>query len=246
MNLVDFETSPVAPSDAGSKVVRAIVVDDAREFRDLVANRLVEEGFVVESVGDGHRAIELARTFLPDVIVLDLGLPDLDGVEVCRQIRTFSNAYIVMLTGRDDEVDKLVGLSVGADDYMTKPFSIRELVARVRTMLRRPRESISATHEHRLGDLIIDSEAREVRMGDETLNLTRIEFDILNALSEHPRQVITRGLLLEMIWGSNWVGDDHMIDVHVSTLRHKLGDDARSPRYVKTVRGVGYRLGDGN
>jgi len=243
--MIDITTTGSMSADADSKAVRAIVVEDAREFRDLVANRLIDEGFAVESVGDGYGAIELARTFLPDVIVLDLGLPDVDGMEVCRQIRTFSDAYIVMLTGRDDEVDKLVGLSVGADDYMTKPFSVRELVARIRTMLRRPRESSPAKREYRVGDLVIDAEAREVRRADTPLDLTRIEFEILHALCERPRQVITRGLLLEMIWGPNWIGDDHMIDVHVSSLRHKMGDDARSPRYVRTVRGVGYRLGDG-
>ena len=244
--MVDSKTVGRAFGNAGSHVVRVVVVEDAREFRELVANRLAEEGFDVESVSDGNGAIEVVRTFVPDVIVLDLGLPDLDGVEVCRQIRAFSNAYILMLTGRDDEVDKLVGLSVGADDYMTKPFSVRELVARVRTMLRRPRGSVSAPSEYRIGDLMIDPDTREARISDTVLNLTRIEFDILQALLEHPRQVITRSLLLEMIWGPNWIGDDHMIDVHVSSLRHKLGDDARRPRYVRTVRGVGYRLGDGN
>jgi DNA-binding response OmpR family regulator len=177
------------------------------------------------------------------VIVLDLGLPGIDGVEVCRQVRTFSEAYVVMLTGRDEEVDRLVGLSVGADDYMTKPFSPRELVARIRAMLRRPRGgSAESGEERRVGDLAIDVGAREVRAGEERVELTRTEFDLLAILTDHPKQVLTRAQLLERVWGADWFGDDHVVDVHMSSLRRKLGDDPRSPRYIRTVRGVGYRL----
>ena len=221
---------------------RALVVDDAAEFRELVAAVLRRDGFVVEVAADGPAALDLARSFSPDVVVLDLGLPGMDGVEVCRQLRTFTDAYVVMVTGRRDEVDKLIGLSVGADDYVTKPFSTRELVARVRAMLRRPRVSTGTRARRRLGALEIDPGAREARVHGEVVELTRIEFDLLDALSERPRTAFTRAQLLERVWGPNWFGDDHVVDVHISKLRQKLGDDARAPRMLRTVRGVGYRL----
>ena len=222
---------------------RALVVDDAPEFRELVASLLRKEGFAVETAGDGQRALDLARSFVPDVIVLDLGLPGIDGVEVCRRLRTFTDAYVVMLTGRQEEIDKLIGLSVGADDYVTKPFSPRELVARIRAMLRRPRTGApGAGRRLTLGDLVIDTAAREVHVEGREVELTRIEFDLLSAMAERPRVALTREQLLQLVWGPGWFGDDHVVDVHVSKLRQKLGDDASSPRYVKTVRGVGYRL----
>ena len=221
---------------------RALVVDDALEFRELVGTVLRREGFAVELASDGPEAIETARTFAPEVVVLDIGLPGMDGVEVCRRLRTFTDAYIVMLTGRQEEVDKLIGLSVGADDYVTKPFSPRELVARIRAMLRRPRAATMPAEVRRAGALEIDMGAREVKVDGAVVELTRIEFDLLAALSERARVTLTRGQLLERVWGPNWFGDDHVVDVHVSKLRQKLGDDARAPRHVRTVRGVGYRL----
>jgi len=222
---------------------RALVVDDALEFRELVGSVLRKEGFDVRAAGDGAEALELAREFEPDVIVLDLGLPGIDGVEVCRRLRTFTDAYVVMLTGREDEVDKLIGLSVGADDYITKPFSPRELVARIRAMLRRPRTGGPGEDGlNRFGALEIDRAAREVRVNGDVVELTRLEFDLLTALADRPRVALTRDQLLDVVWGPNWFGDDHVVDVHVSKLRQKLGDDPQSPRFVKTVRGVGYRL----
>jgi DNA-binding response OmpR family regulator len=146
-----------------------------------------------------------------------------------------------MLTGREEEVDKLIGLSVGADDYVTKPFSPRELVARVRAMLRRPRPG-TAGAVRQVGPIEVDTGAREARVAGRVVELTRIEFDLLDALSAHPRTAFTRGQLLARVWGPNWFGDDHVVDVHMSKLRQKLGDDARAPRYLRTVRGVGYRL----
>jgi DNA-binding response OmpR family regulator len=234
----------VAHGDMGEGTgARALVVDDAPEFRELVGTLLKRAGFVVELAADGAAAIAAARAFEPDVVVLDLGLPGTDGVEVCRQLRTFSDAYVVMLTGREDEVDKLIGLSVGADDYVTKPFSARELVARIRAMLRRPRSAAPAPPPvRRVGALEIDTAAREVKVGGAVVELTRIEFDLLAALSERPRVTLTREQLLERVWGPGWFGDDHVVDVHVSKLRQKLGDDARRPRHLRTVRGVGYRL----
>jgi DNA-binding response OmpR family regulator len=230
------------PEESGP---RALVVDDAPEFRELVGSVLRHEGFRVEMATDGAAALAIAERSDPDVVVLDIGLPGMDGVEVCRRLRTFSDAYVVMVTGRQEEVDKLIGLSVGADDYVTKPFSTRELVARIRAMLRRPRGGGAGAGRpapRRLGDLELDPAAREVRVRGRIVELTRIEFDLLDALSERPRVALTRAQLLEQVWGPSWFGDDHVVDVHMSKLRQKLGDDPREPRYLRTVRGVGYRL----
>ena len=238
-----------APEQAGGPRparLRALVVDDEAPLVHVVSGYLEREGFEVVSAGDGERAVELARSEAPDVIVLDLMLPGIDGIEACRRIRAFSDAYIVMLTARAEEVDKIVGLSTGADDYVTKPFSPRELVARIRAMLRRPRAEQGSKREvRRIGGLVIDPEAREVLRDGEPVALTRTEFDLLEALSERPRVVFTREQLLERVWGGEWFGDEHVVDVHVANLRHKLGDSGDRPRYVETVRGVGYRMGGG-
>ena len=229
--------------------LRALVVDDEPPLVRLVTSYLEREGFQVRSAADGEGAVEVARTFEPEVIVLDLMLPRIDGIEACRRIRTFSDAYVVMLTARTEEVDKLVGLGVGADDYLTKPFSPRELVARIRAMLRRPRAATPGVQApapvRHLGELAIDPAAREVRVAGEPVELTRLEFDLLDALSERPRVVWSRRQLLERVWGADWVGDEHLVDVHIANLRRKLGDDPRAPRHVLTVRGVGYRMGVG-
>jgi len=237
----------MSPATSDRASVRVLVVEDAPEFLAVIASLLREEGFAVEQATDGEAAVEIARTIQPEVVVLDLNLPKLDGIEVCRRIRTFSDAYVIMLTAKDDEVDKLIGLSVGADDYMTKPFSPRELLARIRAMLRRPRAGL---HEgetiRRIGELRIDPLAREVFRGNEQVELTRIEFDLLEVLSSNPRMAFSRELLLEKVWGPDWGGDDHVVDVHVSNLRKKIGDDPTSPHYIRTVRGVGYRMGEGS
>lgn len=215
---------------------------------DVVANYLEREHFEVASAATGEDALRLARETDPDVVILDLSLPGIDGLEVCRRLRAFSDAYVVMLTARDTEVDTIVGLSMGADDYMTKPFSPRELVARVQAMLRRPRTTTASEVEppaRVFGDMRIDVAGREVWVGDQPITLTRTEFDVLGALSARPGLVFTRRQLLETVWGDNWVGNDHLIDVHIGHLRRKLGDEPASPRYVLTVRGVGYRMGSG-
>jgi len=223
----------------------ALVVDDEAPLTALVRSYLEREGFEVETTGDGETAVELARDRAPDVIVLDLMLPGIDGIEACRRIRSFSDAYILMLTARAEEVDKIVGLSTGADDYLTKPFSPGELVARIRALLRRPRQRAAAQPPRRFGDLVIDPLAREVRKGDAIIELTRLEFELLDALSESPRVAFTRQQLLERVWGPAWFGDEHVVDVHVANLRRKLGDDGGAQRYIRTVRGVGYRMGAG-
>lgn len=238
---ITSETGGQAPA-----VLRALVVDDEPPLVKVVSSYLEREGFEVATAGDGERAVELARELAPDVIVLDLMLPGIDGVEACRQIRSFSDAYIVILTAKVEEIDRIVGLATGADDYVTKPFSSGELMARVRAMLRRPRTSREhAGNVRRFGELEIDPAAREVRHGGEVIELTKIEFDLLDVLSAEPRVVFSREQLLERVWGGEWFGDDHIVDVHIANLRGKLGDDSRAPRYLRTVRGVGYRMGDG-
>jgi DNA-binding response OmpR family regulator len=233
---------------AGVRGLTALVVDDEEELARLVADYLQRDGFATQIALDGEQAVELARAANPDVVVLDLMLPGIDGVEVCRQMRTFTDAYIIMLTARSDEVDKLVGLGIGADDYLTKPFSPRELAARVKAMLRRPRAAPSADTEppvRRFGDLVIDPASREVSVAGHQAELTRLEFDLLDTLSARPRLAFTRRQLVEHVWGENWFGDEHIVDVHIVRLRRKLGDDPARPRFVLTIRGVGYRMGPG-
>ena len=219
------------------------MVDDAPEMVALITPLLRQEGYEVSSAGDGEAALEMVRSLSPDLVVLDLTLPKMDGVDVCARIRAFSDAYVMMLTSRTEEVDLLVGLAVGADEYMTKPFSPREMIARVRALQRRPRRAAAPEEaERRFGDLTVDVAAREVRVAGEEVVLTKIEFDLLATLTRAPRQTFTRAMLLEAVWGPDWYGDDHLVDVHLANLRRKLADDPRRPRYVRTVRGVGYRM----
>jgi DNA-binding response OmpR family regulator len=217
-------------------MVKILVVDDEPPMVELVRGYLVREGWAVLTASDGNQALEMARVEHPDVVVLDLMLPGLDGVEVCRQIRTFSDAYVVMLTSKSEEVDKLIGLAVGADDYLTKPFSPRELVARIRAILRRARSAAPAAP-----GLEVDVARRIARVDGTDLALTRTEFDILAVLVREPGIVFDRPALLASVWGPGY-SDDHLVDVHVANLRRKLGDDPERPRFVETVRGVGYRL----
>ena len=213
-----------------------LLVDDEPPILELVRGYLEREGFTVHTAEDGLAAVEQVRVDKPDVVVLDLMLPGLDGIEVCRQIRTFSDAYVLMLTARSEEIDRIVGLSVGADDYLVKPFSPRELVARVKALLRRPRV---ATPTPTGTNLIVDSARRAVTIRGNAVVLTATEFDILAALARDPGVVISRSQLLDRVWGPEFVGDDHLVDVHVANLRHKIGDG-----FVETVRGVGYRLSE--
>ncbi len=222
-----------------------LVVDDEVALARVVSGYLEKEGFEVVLAFDGPSAVELARSRKPDLVVLDVMLPGFDGVEVCRQVRQFTDAYIIMLTARDEEVDKIVGLSVGADDYLVKPFSPRELIARVRAMLRRPRSASAEPMMTTIGDLRIDEESRTVTVAAERVALTRTEFDLLATMAGRPRLAFSRRQLIDEVWGSDWFGDEHLVDVHIGHLRRKLGDEAGEPRYVRTVRGVGYGMAEG-
>jgi DNA-binding response OmpR family regulator len=226
--------------------IRVLVVEDEKNMVALLRKYLEREGFEVHEALDGPAAIEAARLAEPDVVVLDWMLPGLDGMEVLRELRRSSEAYVIMLTARTEEVDRIVGLSTGADDYLTKPFSPGELVARIRAMLRRSRTGTREAAEEdapmKFGELTIDLARREVQLRDEQVSLTALQFDLLATLASRPGLVFSREQLLERVWGDDYFGGDHVVDVHVANLRKKVEDDPSSPRYVQTVRGVGYRF----
>ncbi|WP_188043648.1 response regulator transcription factor [Changpingibacter yushuensis] len=229
-------------SDSGA-IRKALVVDDEADLAKLVAAYLERDGFTVNVSGDGMEALTIAKQTDPDLVVLDLGLPGMDGMEVCREIRAFSDCYVLMLTARTDEAATLAGLGVGADDYMTKPFSPREVVARTRVLFRRPRTSAALSKRLVFGGMEIDLARRSVHLAGQEIDLTKTEFDVLAFLVGAPEQAHSRESILAGIWGESWVGDPRAIDVHVTHIRAKIGPDG--PDYVETVRGVGYRLGDG-
>jgi len=222
-----------------------LVVDDEQPIVELVASYLAAEGFAVHRAHDGPSALIMARSLRPDLVVLDVMLPGIDGVEVCRRLHQETAVYVLMLTARAEEVDKLIGLSVGADDYMTKPFSPRELVARVKAILRRNRAPAGKPNERpplQFASLSVDPERREVTRGGVPVDLTPREFDLLYALASHPGRVFTREELLQRVWGPDFAGIDRVVDVHVGTLRRKLEDDTGREPLVQTVRGVGYKF----
>jgi DNA-binding response OmpR family regulator len=228
-----------------STQLRVLVVEDEPDLASVIAAYLRGETFDVDIAGTGPQAVTMAKDLRPDLVVLDIMLPGFDGLEVCRQLRTFTDCYVIMLTARDDEIDKVIGLSVGADDYLVKPFSPRELTARIRAMLRRPRtlgQESTGQHARLFGALRLDPDARKVWLDDVELDLTRTEFDLLESLTSAPKRAFTRRQLIDAVWGSDWYGDEHIVDVHVGHLRKKLDDDAASPRFIRTVRGVGYGM----
>lgn len=221
---------------------RVLVVDDEPQIRTILRAYLQAEGFEVMEAATGADALNAMREE-PDLVLLDLGLPDIGGLEVLAKVRAASDVYVICVTARAEEVDKLVGLSVGADDYITKPFSPREVVARVRAVLRRHREEPVATGGPlRFEGLTLDPEARSVVTDDGPVDLTALDFDLLAALAASPGRVFSRAQLLEKVWGYDFYGDERVVDVHVRTMRAALGDDAASPRLIGTVRGVGYRF----
>ncbi|MGB8645697.1 MAG: response regulator transcription factor [Anaerolineae bacterium] len=216
-----------------------LLVDDEKNITELARLYLEQEGYQVRAVYDGESALAFFHASPPDLIVLDLMLPRVDGYEVCRRIRATSDAPIIMLTARDADVDKIVGLELGADDYLTKPFNPRELVARVKAILRRANPAPSKTQRLTVGDLALDLDRREVQVKGRAVTLRTKEFDLLATMVQHPRIVLTRERLLEMVWGYDFAGETRTVDVHVAHLRKKL---AGAQTEIETVTGVGYKL----
>jgi DNA-binding response OmpR family regulator len=232
--------------------VRILVVEDEPSLQETLVYNLEKQGYQVEAVADGRLAIDSARARPPDMIVLDIMLPSLDGFEVCKILRKEMSVPILMLTARDDEVDRVVGLEVGADDYLIKPFSMRELLARVKAQLRRTelvRQELGKVQtpesDHKLlifGDLIIDLTRREATLGGQVLALKPREYDLLVFFAEHKGKMLSREFILERVWGWDYVGDSRTVDVHVRWLRQRIEKDPAEPQRIVTVRGGGYRF----
>jgi two-component system, OmpR family, alkaline phosphatase synthesis response regulator PhoP len=223
---------------------KVLVVDDERTLLNTVRLYLEEAGYAVQTATDGDSALHAFRAFQPDLVVLDIMLPGIDGLEVLRQIRLSSNVYVIMLTARADEIDKIVGLTVGADDYVTKPFSPRELVARVKAALRRVAGESGGESEQISRRLRLDADARLAWKDEKSLELTPIEFDLLHALMRHHGRAFSREQLIEHVWGHDYYGDERVVDVHVGRLRKKIEDDPSDPKMIVTVWGAGYRFED--
>jgi two-component system, OmpR family, response regulator ResD len=226
-------------------VAKILVVDDEPNIREVVGLYLRRDGHAVVSAGDGEEALELYRRTRPDLVVLDLMLPKMSGLEVCRRIQAERRVPLIMLTARGEEEDRIVGLGLGADDYVVKPFSPRELAARVGAVLRRTVEAAEPADGGALvfGELRIEPATREVNVRDEPVTLTAREFDLLRHMASHPRRVFTRDQLMETVWGYAFSADTSTVTVHVRRLREKLEDDPARPRYLQTVWGIGYRFG---
>ena len=224
-------------------MARIVLVDDDANLRHTLGYALRQEGFEVFAAEDGERGLEAFHQSRPDVVLLDVMLPNLDGFEVCRRIRKESDVPILMLTARDTELDKVVGLELGADDYLAKPFSTRELVARVRALLRRTRQPAAPVGERlESAGLLLDAVRHRVTLEGREISLKPKEFDLLAFFMAHPGQVFGREQLLASVWGYDFAGDSRTVDTHVKTLREKLDDDAEHPLWIDTVRGVGYRF----
>lgn len=226
-------------------MVKILVVDDEPSIVNLVSSYLKAEGYQVYTAADGPSGLKAARAYKPDLVVLDIMLPGMDGIQLLTHLRRESNVYVIMLTARTEETDKIVGLSVGADDYVTKPFSPRELVARIKAALRRLQTGAGSGSESAVlafRRLRMDVGARQVSVDEHPVELTAIEFDLLKALAENRGRVLTREQLLEKVWGYDYFGDTRVVDVHLGHVRQKLGDES----FIVTVRGVGYRFEDEN
>lgn len=226
--------------------MRIVIVEDELAYREPLKFRLEDEGHVVAAAEDGPRGVELARDFDPDVVLLDIMLPGMSGTDVCRQIRSFSECGIIMVTAKDDELDKIIGLELGADDYITKPYSFRELMARIRAVARRrslpTSDSGEAADTLCVGDLTIDQAAHEVRKNGEVLDLPLREFNLLVYLASNPGRVMTRTQILDAVWGYDFIGDTKTLDVHIKRLRSRIECDPAHPLLIITVRGVGYKF----
>ncbi len=233
---------------------KILVVDDEISLQETVAYNLKKQGYDVQTTGDGTEALKMARELQPDLIILDVMLPGLDGFEICRILRREMTTPVLMLTARDDEIDRVVGLEVGADDYMAKPFSMRELIARVKAMLRRVRlireevsEAEAGEGKHKqevleFGNLRIDITRREITVNGEVVAFKPKEYELLTFLAQHQGQVLSREFILERVWGWDFIGDSRTVDVHVRWLREKIENDPANPRRIITVRGAGYRF----
>jgi len=225
---------------------KILVVDDEQPIADILKFNLEKEGYEVVCAYDGYEAVELAETEEPDLVLLDIMLPNKDGNEVCREIRKTQTMPIIMLTAKDDEIDKVLGLELGADDYVTKPFSNREVVARVKANLRRqqqvPDDTVKATKDIVIGSLVIHPDAYTVSRHGEEIELTHREFELLHYLARHIGQVMTREHLLETVWGYDYFGDVRTVDVTVRRLREKIEENPSNPMWIVTRRGVGYYL----
>ncbi|GAB4520652.1 MAG: response regulator transcription factor [Anaerolineae bacterium] len=219
-----------------------LVVDDEPTITNVLRSYLEQEGFHVAVAHDGPSALAQFRSLKPEVIILDIMLPGIDGLEILQKVRQESNAFVLMLTARADETDRIVGLTMGADDYVTKPFSPREVVARVKALLRRARRAQEEPEVLTFGRLRIDEGARQVWKDDQPIDLTSIEFDILLALAHHPNRVLSREQIIELVWGYDYYGDERVVDVHIGRIRKKLEDEPSSPQWITTVRGIGYRF----
>ena len=227
------------------KPATILVVDDEQSILNIVSAYLQAEGYTVHSAMDGPSGLKAAHAFKPDLVVLDIMLPGLDGIELLQQLRRESDVYVIMLTAKADETDKIIGLSVGADDYLTKPFSPRELVARIKAALRRYGHSGAAENNIlAFQRLRLDIGARRVWKDEQPIDLTTIEFDLLHALAEHRGRVLSREQLLERVWGHDFYGEDRVVDVHLGHIRKKIETDPANPELIVTVRGVGYRFED--
>ena len=220
---------------------RILIADDEPDLLRMLSAYLKAEGFAPSVAADGREALERMRADTPDLVVLDVGMPGIDGLEVLRRIRADSDVPVIMLTARSEEVDRVVGLTVGADDYVTKPFSPRELAARIKAVLRRGRRP-GDDEVLRFSGLTIDPSRREVLHDGQPVALTTLEFDLLAALASAPGRVFTRDQLLQRVWGWDYFGADRVVDVHIANIRKAIGDDATDPAIIGTVRGVGYRL----
>lgn len=223
---------------------RILLVDDEPLITDSLTYSLQREGFEVKAASDGPEALKEVQDFMPDLIVLDIMLPTMSGIEVCRRLRKESAVPVIMLTARGEEIDRVLGLEVGADDYLAKPFSFRELLARIRSILRRVEldRQVTQLQPVTMGDLSLDPVARRVYKGKDELQLSAREFDLLTALIKNAGRALSREELLSDVWGEAWIGDPRTLDVHVRWLRLKVEDDPASPNYIQTVRGHGYRF----
>ena len=226
-------------------MAKILVVDDELVFRDTLAFNLNRDGYEVLTAADGPTAVETALTAQPDLVLLDLMLPGISGIEVCKRVREYSNVPIIMVTAKDDEIDKVVGLEVGADDYLTKPYSYRELVARIRAVLRRisgDQAEDDAGEVLRVGRIEMDTGGHEVRVAGQEIQMPLREFELLELFLNNPDRVLTRSQILDRIWGLNYIGDTKTLDVHVKRIRAKIEQDPGNPTALVTVRGLGYKL----